>query len=131
MQGASQSKTKKLFLIVDDEPLVRETLSLLLSIDGHSVKQAASGHEALTMFRPDTFDIVFTDFAMPAMTGDLFASAIKRVAPHQPIAMVTAHLEKVRRVPVPWIDVFLAKPFEITELRETIVKLAAPVWALS
>jgi CheY-like chemotaxis protein len=123
MQVMSHSR-KKRFLIVDDEPLVLETLSLLLSIDGHTVKRAGNGHEALTIFRPNTFDIVFTDFAMPAMTGDLFASAIKRVAPYQPIAMVTAHLEKVLRVPVPWVDVFLGKPFEITELRATITKFS-------
>jgi len=125
MQVSTRSN-KKLFLIVDDEPLVRETLALLLNIDGHIVKQAANGHEALTMFRPNTFDIVFTDFAMPAMTGDLFASAIKRVAPHQPIAMITAHLEKVLRIPIPWVDVFLGKPFEITELRNTITKFSSP-----
>src|ERR1041385_3183866 len=54
-------------LVVDDEPLIRQTVEMLLHCDGHVVVNAAGGSEALAMFEPGKFDLVFTDYFMPAM----------------------------------------------------------------
>src|SRR5690242_2929184 len=56
-------------LVVDDELLVAETVTLLLEWDGHLVDMASSGEEALSLFEPGKFDLVITDFFMPTMDG--------------------------------------------------------------
>ena len=119
----SDRPAKKHFLIVDDEALVRETLLMLLGMDGHTVTEAASGRDGLALFQPGKFDLVFTDYCMPDMTGDRFAAGIKAAAPRQAIVMITAHLEKLRRIPLPWVDVLLSKPFDLNEIRIAIHQL--------
>src|SRR5438132_9134240 len=83
-------------LVVDDEPLVCETVMMLLEAEGHLVTRANSGREALSLFQPGKFDLVFTDFFMPSMTGEQFAVAIKSQSPAQPVVMLTAYPEKLQ-----------------------------------
>jgi CheY-like chemotaxis protein len=77
-------------LVVDDEPLVRQTIQMLLEDDGYVVDEAESGPQALAMFEPGKFDMVFTDYFMPDMKGDQLAAAIKKRSPKQPVVMITA-----------------------------------------
>src|SRR2546429_9923577 len=117
---------KRHILIVDDEPLVCETLSMILKFEGHLVDEAGSGKEALAMFQPGKFDLVITDFFMPAMTGGDLAKAIKISAPGQPVVLLTAYAEHFLppAKPLSGVDSILEKPILIDTLRETIAHLA-------
>ena len=112
----------KRILLADDQSEVRETVRLLLGIDGHSVAEAANGREALGLFAPNRFDLVITDYAMPVMRGDELATNIKHVAPSQPILMITGSAELFGHCAAP-VDAFLHKPFGCDELREAVAKL--------
>ena len=57
-------------LVVDDESFVRQSIHILLQGDGYVVHDAQSGVEALALFEPDKFDMVFIDYLMPGMKGD-------------------------------------------------------------
>jgi CheY-like chemotaxis protein len=48
-------------MVVDDEPMVCDTVMMLLESDGHSVTRANSGRQALSLFQPGKFDLIFTD----------------------------------------------------------------------
>jgi CheY-like chemotaxis protein len=111
-------------LIVDDEPLVRQSIQLLLEPDGYIVEQAADGYEALARFEPGKYDMVFTDYFMPDMRGDKLAAAIKRRAPRQPVVMLTAFPEKLQTsaCPLGGIDSFICKPFDLETLRTAITR---------
>ena len=56
-------------LVVDDDFLIRESLSELLQLEGYNVDTAAGGPEALHDLAGHTYDIVFTDINMPDITG--------------------------------------------------------------
>jgi len=56
-------------LIVDDEPLIRESLYEILRIEGYSVRMAASGEEAEQMLANEEMDVVVTDLKLPNMSG--------------------------------------------------------------
>jgi len=117
------SGCKRHILVVDDEPLICETVTMLLQGDGHFVDTAHSGAQALALFEPGKFDLIITDFFMPAMTGDKLAAAIKTVAPHQPVVMLTAFPEKIARDrSSQQVDLLIGKPFELETLREAIIK---------
>src|SRR5687768_9933216 len=80
----------KRILVVDDEPMVCECLAMLLAQDGHQTVEAHNGSEALALLERSDFDLVFTDFKMPGMTGSELARAIHRKHPEKPVVMVTA-----------------------------------------
>ena len=111
-------------LVVDDEPLVRQSIQMLLQDDGYIVEKAESGAEALAMFEPGKFDMVFTDYCMPEMRGDQLAAAIKRLSPRQAVVMITAFPEKLTcsDVPLGGVDSFICKPFDVETLRIAIAR---------
>src|SRR6266699_7086204 len=85
---------KRHILVVDDDALVCETVTMILQIDGHLVDSASSGAQALALFQPGKFDLIITDFFMPAMTGEKLAAAITTRSPSQPVVMLTASPDK-------------------------------------
>lgn len=117
---------QKHILIVDDEPLVCRSVQILLEAEGYIVDQAKNGAEALAMYEPNKFDLVFTDYLMPKMKGDKLAEAIKRISPEQPIVMLTAFPEKLQSsdCPLGGVDCFICKPFDLDNLQTAIARYA-------
>jgi len=120
------TRQQRHILVVDDEPLVRYTVKLLLQDDGYIVDGAESGFEALALFEPGKFDMVFTDYFMPEMKGDQLAAAIKRLSPKQPVVLITAFLEKLQTsdCPLGGVDSIICKPFELETLRSAISRFS-------
>ncbi|MFB6273100.1 MAG: DUF3467 domain-containing protein [Salinibacter sp.] len=107
-------------LVVDDEEMVRSTVTRLLSLNGHEVDRASSGAEALTMFSDTDYDIVFTDFGMPEMTGAELSRELKDRAPDLPVILLTGYTETEKAIDE--VDGILSKPFKRDELEATIQK---------
>jgi two-component system, cell cycle response regulator CpdR len=112
----------KRILLVEDEPNVRGSFRMMLEIDGHAVTEASNGAEALDLFTPGQFDLVITDFEMPIMKGNELAVRVKRLAPKQPILMITAYAKELGDSKNP-VDGILNKPFTLDDLRGAIAKL--------
>ena len=112
----------KRILLVDDEPSVRESFRMLLEVDDHAVTEANNGAEAMDLFTKGQFDLVVTDFEMPVMKGDELAVRIKRLAPEQPILMITAYGKELGDPENP-VDSVLKKPFTLASLRGAIAGL--------
>ncbi len=109
-------------LIVDDEPLVREVLSVYLTEDQHVVAEATNGREGLDRFKKGRFDIVITDRAMPELNGDQLASEIKKLKPSQPVILLTGFgdlMNEAAESPS-GVDLVVAKPFTLNTLRDAI-----------
>jgi len=100
----------------------------MLGIDEHIVTEAGNGREALDLFRPDRFDLVITDYLMPLMKGDELARNIKRLAPSEPILMITGSAVELGGIQAS-ADAVLNKPFGFEELRQAVAQLLrqAPV----
>lgn len=125
MSSASKppAKPKLHILVVDDERLVRESVNMLLSYDGHQVETANDGEDALRKLAAENFDVVITDFEMPKMRGDSLAVAIKARWPEQPIILLSAYGEifKAEGKQIPGVDLILSKPFLLETLRQALV----------
>ncbi|MEO8426322.1 MAG: response regulator [Verrucomicrobiota bacterium] len=107
-------------LVVDDEPMVREALKMVLTFEGHTVELASDGPEALQKVAEHKFDIIFTDLKMPQMLGQELARCIKEKDPYQVVVMVTAYagfLSPPQEKKTNPVDFILTKPFDL----ETIV----------
>ena len=56
-------------LLVDDDPMVRETIRHILAAEAHEVTIAQDGRVALNLFEKSAFDLVVTDIIMPERDG--------------------------------------------------------------
>ena len=111
-------------LAVDDDVLVLMNTVLLLEDLGHTVVEAHSGDQALSLIETaGPFDLVITDHAMPRMTGSQLAQELRRRAPALPVILATGYAE----LP-PGGDTTLArlaKPFSQRDLETVIARAAA------
>lgn len=111
-------------LVVDDEPYVCDAVRMMLAFDGHQVETASCGKDALALFDKGKYDVVITDYAMPAMKGDELAASIKALSPGQPVVLITAYAEMLKSSenPLKGVDFIVSKPFLLENLREAIEK---------
>ena len=113
----------KTVLVVDDEPVIREVLSVILTGKGYEVALAANGSEALEAAAKQHFDLVVSDVLMPSMDGITFYKKLVAQAPElegrfifltgAPMADTVAFFEKHH------CD-YVCKPFAPTELLDKI-----------
>jgi len=78
-------------LIVDDEQVVRDSLSKWFREDGYKVSSAASAAEALQQLQAQRWDIILLDIKMPGMDGMELQLRIKEIDPTPTIIFITAH----------------------------------------
>jgi len=112
-------------LLVDDDPLVCDSIRRMLEFDQHTVKVATTAAEALNISGNETFDLVILDYLMPVMKGDKLAIALKESKPQLPILMITAapeRVESLESIPTA-VDLLIGKPFQLAELREAIANM--------
>jgi DNA-binding NtrC family response regulator len=76
-------------LVVDDDYLVRESLSELLRVEGYGVEAAQGGHEALNKLAACTYDVVFTDINMPEVTGFDILREVNLKYPETQVVLIT------------------------------------------
>ncbi len=78
-------------LLVDDEPIVRESLSAWLEDEGFIVHAAESGEEALEQFAKAKPDVAVIDIKMPGMDGLTLLKRLRELDDRLPVVMMTAH----------------------------------------
>ena len=106
-------------LAVDDDALVLMNTVALLEDLGHRVIEAASGDEALDVFRRESdIDLVITDQAMPGMTGVQFAERAMAERPGVPFILATGYGELPAGAPSTLRK--LGKPFRQAELAQAV-----------
>lgn len=110
-------------LIVDDDPIVADSLRDFLSADGYEATACYSGHEALQLLEDSAetaaFDVALTDVSMPAMDGMALLAKMCAAHPEVAVIMLTGYgtiesaVEAIRGGAVD----YLSKPIVDTELR--------------
>jgi CheY-like chemotaxis protein len=118
-------------LIVDDDPLIIESLRETLRGDGHRVTAAEGGQAGIDAFeaaraRGEAFELVITDLGMPYVDGRRVSATIKAASPNTPVVLLTGwgqRLTTENQVP-PHIDRVLNKPPRLRELRAALAELA-------
>ena len=107
-------------LVVEDEPNIRELVSLHLGIEGLHVTGAGDGEEAIRLASTEPFDVVVLDLMLPKIDGVTVCRAIRRTDSNSdvPILMLTARREESDKVVglESGADDYLTKPFGVREL---------------
>ena len=90
-------------LIAEDEELLCALSARALATDGHEVKTAGDGREALDLLSREEgrFDLLLTDIRMPVMDGIALALAAARDYPDLTILLMTGYRRSARTRPGP------------------------------
>ena len=109
-------------LVIDDEHLVRNLLTAILTDQGHKVVKVGSVEEALPLFESHEFDIIFTDLAMPDTDGITGATQIKERRPKIKVVLMSGYGADTAsdRVGKGVIDAAISKPFDLAEITQAI-----------
>lgn len=112
-------------LVVDDEDIIRESLSFILKKEGYSVEEAANGKEACDKLKEDSFDLVISDLEMPVMKGTELLEEIKKLDVKTSVIIVTAFgsLDTAIKALRNGASDYILKPVEFDELLIKIRRL--------
>jgi len=111
-------------LVIDDEPILRDSLEVALKTSGYEVLTARTGEEGLERFQKENPDLILLDHWLPGMNGDEVLPRIKEADPEIPIIIMTAQgsIEMaVNSMKMGAFD-FLVKPFELDQVEDLIKK---------
>ena len=105
-------------LVVDDEPHIREIVGSYLAREGHEVRYAADGNEALASALEAEPDLIVLDLMLPGRSGFDVLRELRAAGRRPALIMLTARDEVIDRVAGLEIgaDDYVTKPFEPREL---------------
>jgi DNA-binding NtrC family response regulator len=105
-------------LVIDDEAAIRESLEVLLKLEGYSTSMAADGVEGLRTLDQENFDLVLLDLALPGQSGLELLPQIKERHPELPIIMITAYgtVDNVVEAIRAGAENFIQKPWDNEKL---------------
>jgi len=119
-------------LVVDDDPLLIQSLRDTLEGDGHTVITADGGQSGIDTFLISQtkgqapFDVVITDLGMPYVDGRKVSSAVKAASPGTTVLLLTGWGQRLVAdgdIP-PHVDRVLSKPPKLRELRAALSELS-------
>ena len=117
--------TKRRILVVDDEPLIREHLRVILEMDGFEVETTGDGHSALAALRSKVFHLAITDLRMPDMNGLELLSAVRSERLPLGLIVLTGHGDTSVALGAmkAGADDFITKPCEPDRLRFLVQRI--------
>ena len=109
-------------LIVDDEPNICQSCVKILSKQGHHVRYALNGYDALTLMADEPFDVIVTDLKMSRLGGMELLHRVKETYPDTHVIVITGYASVASAVEVMKMGAYdyLPKPFTPHELRAVV-----------
>jgi len=112
-------------LVVDDEEIIRESLSFIIRKEGYEVHEAENGKAAYDKLLLDSYDLVITDLEMPMMKGTDLIEHIKKLNIQTSIVVITAYgsLDTAITALRNGASDYILKPIEFDEILIKIKRL--------
>ena len=82
---------KSNILVVDDEPVARQSLTDILKLEGYTVASAPNGQAAVEFIRTHNVDLLIVDLKMPGMDGLEVVQVVNQVSPDTEVILLTAY----------------------------------------
>ena len=116
-------------MIVEDEFLIRLTLSEVLSDEGYEVIEAESGDEAIRLLDEGRVDVLLTDIQLPGvLDGRALVRQARASRPDLPVIFMTGRPEAMGGDGFGALDVFISKPYLPSDICAAVKRmLSRPV----
>jgi CheY-like chemotaxis protein len=108
-------------LVVEDEPVIRELMAILLEDEGYAVRQAVDGLQALEVMEQHGIDLVLSDVKMPRLDGASLVHRLRSRGDETPVLLMSAVYAEVD---LPGVR-FLRKPVNCEHLLDIIAAALA------
>src|SRR5712691_43129 len=120
INGMSQHIKLRKFLVVDDDPIIRDMMIDILSFEGYDIETARHGIEALEILRGEESYLVFLDVMMPILDGKQVC-AILEAEPHlrsRHFIVLMSAVDKLAEVSslIKNVDATMPKPFSVDDV---------------
>jgi two-component system cell cycle sensor histidine kinase/response regulator CckA len=121
------ARIRRTILLVEDDPVVRHVVRLLLELEGNSVLEAKDGEDALAVVKgyDGPLDLLLTDVMMPGLSGAEVCDRVREGRPGLPTLFISGFYPEAvfpdQRLPEG--SAFLAKPFMPEELVDAVDEL--------
>jgi DNA-binding NtrC family response regulator len=125
---AKVQSRRRVILLVEDEPFVREATCGILQQGGFEVLSAENAKEALAIFEKYArrIDLVMTDMILPGGTGHQLGQDLRRHSPELVVLVTSGYDKPEYEIEAPHLfTYFLAKPYSGHSLVEKIEKILA------
>lgn len=112
-------------LIIDDDPEIRKSLSIILENNGYYVQSTKNGKEATKLLTEQHFDIALVDIGLPDMRGIELLHRLKFISPRIMMIMITGSSDINDTVDAvnSGADGYILKPIDIEKLLELTLNL--------
>jgi DNA-binding NtrC family response regulator len=116
--AANDNATGASILVIDDEAAIRESLEVLLTLEGYTVRMANDGEQGLRALEVENFDLMLLDLALPGQSGLELLPQIKERQPELPVIMITAYgtVDNVVEAVRAGAENFVQKPWDNEKL---------------
>jgi DNA-binding NtrC family response regulator len=113
---------KKKALVIDDEQIVLDSVSALLTDEGFEVDVSLHGRQGLDWAIERNYDVVLTDIRMPDIGGMKVLRDVKRINPTLPVIMITGYASVESAVQAMKLGAaeYIEKPFEPEQLLDAV-----------
>ena len=128
LQPTSDSNSGTRILVIDDEASIRESLEVLLTLEGYTVQLAVDGERGLEMLEQNSYDLTLLDLAMPGQSGLELLPQIHERYPELPVVMITAYgtVDNVVEAIRAGAENFVQKPWDneklLADIRSAIAR---------
>jgi two-component system OmpR family response regulator len=112
-------------LVVDDDPDVRALLAMLFDREGYDVETAIDGEAALAHAANDRIGLILLDLQMPRVDGKTFCRTYRERGGRARIVLLTAAEIQPGDVERYGFDDYVAKPFDVDAMLETVARHVA------
>lgn len=123
------AESKKIILVVDDEPEVRKLVGAVVNQSGFMALTADSGEHALTLVKKqkDPLALLITDVVQPGMSGPMLADRLTALQPDLKVLYISGYdnTQVVQKYVVEKGHALLTKPFNLDALRAKMAALLA------
>src|SRR5512140_2576964 len=113
---------KSNILVVDDEPVARQSLSDILRLEGYHVIAVANGESAVDHIRKYAVDLIVLDLKMPGMNGMDVVQVVNQISPDTEIILLTAFgsMESAVEALRQRVHDYLLKPASPNQILESV-----------
>ena len=111
-------------MVVDDDPDIRELMTIALETEGALVSQAVDGNDAINVFKTSAPELVVLDMMLPHRSGFLVLEHIQTSDEPPPVVMVTANEGRRHKAYAESLGVaaYLHKPVAMARLIDTVLE---------
>jgi CheY-like chemotaxis protein len=115
----STSQNPLRILVIDDDPIMTEILTLVLSLQGHEIRTADSGESGLYLVAEQPLDVILTDLQLPGLRGPALVAALRKVL-RPPTLLLGMSGTRPPDADLHAFDAFLTKPFTVEDFAAAV-----------